>query len=319
MRTPWLPLFQGLAVTWVGAQHAAPLHAQEAKPRVDVVARDADRRVDILVDGKPFTSYIYPTTLKKPTLYPVRAASGVVVTRGWPLEPRPGERVDHPHQVGLWFDYGDVNGLDFWNNSDAIPAARASKMGTILHRAVRRAEGVERLHLGALFRAIAVDHHRGGADEAKIPADAEQHERRPEMADRLAGVSDERACREQGQAGGDDPRRPEACDERAGNEARGEHGEHVPLDAERRIADGMAAIDHRERCGRHHQVHERIACNPARDGDDETGLARDVDKAAGTADARWRDVRRRAHLAEHQHGANSGRRLPEVARGEEVG
>ncbi|OLE66652.1 MAG: hypothetical protein AUG74_11450 [Bacteroidetes bacterium 13_1_20CM_4_60_6] len=101
---------------------------------------DAERRVDVLVDGKPFTSYIYPATLKKPTLYPVRAASGVVVTRGWPLEPRPGERVDHPHQVGLWFDHGDVNGLDFWNNSDAIPAARAAKMGTILHRAVRHTE-----------------------------------------------------------------------------------------------------------------------------------------------------------------------------------
>ncbi len=112
----------------------------QAKPHVEVVPRPAERRVDVLVDGKPFTSYIYPTTLKKPTLYPLRAASGAVVTRGWPLEPRPGERVDHPHQVGLWFDYGDVNGLDFWNNSDAIPAARAPKMGTILQRAVRRAE-----------------------------------------------------------------------------------------------------------------------------------------------------------------------------------
>src|SRR5207249_10739731 len=71
--------------------------------RVDVVPHEDQRRVDVLVDGKPFTSYIYPTTLKKPTLYPVRSASGVVVTRGWPLEPRPGERVDHPHQVGLWF------------------------------------------------------------------------------------------------------------------------------------------------------------------------------------------------------------------------
>src|SRR5438445_9407240 len=108
--------------------------------RVEVVPHDDQRRVDVTVDGKPFTSYIYPTTLKKPTLYPLRAASGVVVTRGWPLEPRPGERVDHPHQVGLWFDHGDVNGLDFWNNSNAIPAERAAKMGTIVHRAVRRAE-----------------------------------------------------------------------------------------------------------------------------------------------------------------------------------
>jgi len=34
-----------------------------------------------------------------------------------------------------------VNGLDFWNNSDAIPPARRAKMGTIVHRAVRRAAG----------------------------------------------------------------------------------------------------------------------------------------------------------------------------------
>src|SRR5213596_977674 len=140
MRKPWLSWWLGLAGTWVGAQHAAPLHAQGVALRVDVIAREADRRVDVTVDGKPFTSYIWPTTLKKPTLYPLRTASGAVVTRGWPLDPRPGERVDHPHQVGLWFDHSDVNGLDFWNNSDAIPAARAPKMGTILQRAVRRAE-----------------------------------------------------------------------------------------------------------------------------------------------------------------------------------
>jgi hypothetical protein len=116
-----------------------PVVGQAQAPRVEVIAREAERRVDVIVDGRPFTSYIWPTTLKKPTLYPLRAASGVAVTRGWPLDPRPGERVDHPHQVGLWFNHGDVNGLDFWNNSDAIPAARRAKMGTILHRAVRRA------------------------------------------------------------------------------------------------------------------------------------------------------------------------------------
>ena len=132
VRSLWLLGVCGLCLPALGQA--------QATPRVEVVPRPAERRVDVLVAGKPFTSYIYPTTLKKPTLYPLRAASGVVVTRGWPLEPRPGERVDHPHQVGLWFDYGDVNGLDFWNNSDAIAAARAPKMGTILQRAVRRAE-----------------------------------------------------------------------------------------------------------------------------------------------------------------------------------
>ena len=109
--------------------------------RVQVVPDEAGRRVDVVIDGKPFTSYIYPTTLKKPTLFPLRTAKGTLVTRGYPLEPRPNERVDHPHHVGLWLNHGNVNGLDFWNNSDAIPAAQAPKMGTILHRRVVEAKG----------------------------------------------------------------------------------------------------------------------------------------------------------------------------------
>jgi hypothetical protein len=103
---------------------------------VKVTPNESARRVDITIDGKPFTSYIYPTVLKKPTLFPILTAKGTPITRGFPLEPRPNERFDHPHHVGLWFNHGDVNGLDFWNNSDAIGADRAPKMGTILHRRV---------------------------------------------------------------------------------------------------------------------------------------------------------------------------------------
>jgi Family of unknown function (DUF6807) len=108
----------------------------EAARSVTIVRNDAERRVDVLVDGQPFTSYVWPETLKKPVLYPIRAASGTLVTRGFPLDPRAGERVDHPHHVGLWFNYGDVNGFDFWNNSDAIAASERPKMGTILHRGI---------------------------------------------------------------------------------------------------------------------------------------------------------------------------------------
>jgi hypothetical protein len=103
---------------------------------ISMQVRDAERRVDVYVNGTPFTSYIYPVSLKKPVLFPIRAADGTIVTRGYPLEPRPGERVDHPHHAGLWFNYGNVNGLDFWNNSTAIPDSAAARMGTIIHRKV---------------------------------------------------------------------------------------------------------------------------------------------------------------------------------------
>jgi Methane oxygenase PmoA len=118
------------------------------KAHVQVRPDEAQRRVDITIDGKPFTSYIWPTTLKKPTLYPLRTAKGTIVTRGFPLEPRKGERVDHPHHVGLWLNHGEVNGLDFWNNSDAVPAKQARKMGTILQRKIVEAKSGDTGELG---------------------------------------------------------------------------------------------------------------------------------------------------------------------------
>src|SRR4029077_17249958 len=78
--------------------------------------------------------------VKKPVLDPIRSANGTPVTRGWPLNPRPGERVDHPHHVGLWFTYESVNGVDFWNNSDALMPADAPKMGTIRNRRIAMAK-----------------------------------------------------------------------------------------------------------------------------------------------------------------------------------
>ena len=69
------------------------------------------KRIDITVDGKLFASYCYSDTLKKPILFPVIAADGITVTRGFPLVPRKGEQVDHPHQTGYWFNYGNVNDI----------------------------------------------------------------------------------------------------------------------------------------------------------------------------------------------------------------
>jgi hypothetical protein len=109
--------------------------------RISVIANEEARRADITIDGQPFTSYIWPTTLKKPVLYPLRTAKGTIITRGFPLEQRPGERVDHPHHAGLWFNFENVNGLDFWNNSDTIPPENAPKMGTILHQSIVSAKG----------------------------------------------------------------------------------------------------------------------------------------------------------------------------------
>ncbi|MEO5997180.1 MAG: PmoA family protein [Chitinophagaceae bacterium] len=113
------------------------LYGQEA---VTFVQKAGEHKVDVMIGGKFFTSYLYPNTIEKPVLFPLQTASGVLVSRGFPLNPRPNERTDHPHHIGIWFNYGDVNGLDFWNNSYAIPESAKSKYGSIKHQKVVKVE-----------------------------------------------------------------------------------------------------------------------------------------------------------------------------------
>ena len=126
----------GLAVTLVIAVCAVAVAQQRG---VQVLKNEASKRVDVVIDGQPFTSYIWSDKLKVPVLYPIRTDKGTLITRGFPLEPRSGERVDHPHHIGLWFNYGSVNGVDFWNNSVALPAEQQLKMGKVVHTRVVRA------------------------------------------------------------------------------------------------------------------------------------------------------------------------------------
>ena len=121
------------------------LSAQK-KDGLDVrfVRDDSKNKVDVIIGGKFFTSFMYPKNMEKPFLYPVVAPNGSVITRGFPLEPRKGERMDHPHHVGIWFNYGNVNNLDFWNNSSAIPSDKKDEYGHIvLQRIIRADSGKE--------------------------------------------------------------------------------------------------------------------------------------------------------------------------------
>lgn len=96
---------------------------------VTIENRAAEKHIDVLVDGRLFTSYAWPDSVMKPVLYPIINASGTEVTRGFPLKPRANERADHPHHVGMWLNYGNVNGYDFWGNSFDIPEDTRNKTG----------------------------------------------------------------------------------------------------------------------------------------------------------------------------------------------
>ena len=103
---------------------------------VKLTAQELKQRVDVEIDGKPFTSYRWDASIKRPVLLPLMSVGGEFITRGFPIETRAGETVGHPHQVGVSFSYGDVNGFDFWNNSTFRKADERIRMGTIVHRKI---------------------------------------------------------------------------------------------------------------------------------------------------------------------------------------
>jgi len=128
MKTFWITAIAFLLATTVSQA--------SKKEKVEFKNDDSGKKVEVFIGGKLFTAYIYPDNMEKQSLYPIMSSSGKFITRGFPLNPRPFERTDHPHHVGLWFNFGSVNGLDFWNNSYAIKPEDKPKYGTVKFRKI---------------------------------------------------------------------------------------------------------------------------------------------------------------------------------------
>jgi hypothetical protein len=89
-----------------------------ASAQVKIAADKDESRIHVEIGGKPYGDFVVKSDeAMKPYFYPLRSASGTVVTRHWPMEKVAAlEPVDHQHQRGVWFGPDDVNGFDFWNN-----------------------------------------------------------------------------------------------------------------------------------------------------------------------------------------------------------
>ena len=90
--------------------------------RAQVSFKEKPNKIEVEIDGRPFTTFYYGAEWPKPFLHPLREASGLVVTRGFPLETNAGESNDHHWHRGLWFAHGDINGVDFWRETSGDPA-----------------------------------------------------------------------------------------------------------------------------------------------------------------------------------------------------
>lgn len=96
-------------------------------------------RISVEIDGKPYTDFFLSADGNKPYVYPLRTASGVIVTRRFPMEEFAGETKDHPHHRGMFFSHGEINGYNFWATEAIRPGASGgSKKGGASAFAARR-------------------------------------------------------------------------------------------------------------------------------------------------------------------------------------
>jgi hypothetical protein len=113
----------------------AVMLAGAAAAAAEVKLERREGRIDVSVDGQPFTSYVFAGH-RKPILHPVIGPGGAAMTRAWPIvEGLAGEPHDHPHHESIWFTHGAVNGVDFW--------ASHPRAETEHYRAENRIEHVE--------------------------------------------------------------------------------------------------------------------------------------------------------------------------------
>lgn len=132
-----------------------------APASAQVTIKQGAEQIVVDIDGKPFTTFfIGGANLNRPYLYPLRTASGKMVTRSFPAGQLPGETTDHPHHAGVFYGHGDVNGFNYWAIQN-VPAADLKpdpKMGRIvLARVVSVKSGKESGTVDAVFNWLKPD------------------------------------------------------------------------------------------------------------------------------------------------------------------
>jgi hypothetical protein len=98
-------------------------------PAAVTLTRDADR-IHIEIDGQPFSDFFFGPDAPKPYLYPLRSATGKIVTRRFPMEKVEGETTTDQHHRSLWLGFKMVNGYNYWENEFSYNDKNAGKAVT---------------------------------------------------------------------------------------------------------------------------------------------------------------------------------------------
>jgi Family of unknown function (DUF6807) len=130
---------------WIGSPkdtHFLQLMEQGADSAVRhvKVEPEGDDKINVTIDGKPFTTFHHNKTESRPYLYPVFGPTLDPVTRNWPMkdvreekDAKPTQQ-DHDHHRSFWTAHGDVRtpahpdkGIDYWATD------RRDKDGKVIH------------------------------------------------------------------------------------------------------------------------------------------------------------------------------------------
>ena len=94
------------------ADLSGSVRAAESKEGVQITQLDDRLRIEI--NGALFTEYHFKNATR-PYLYPILGPDDLPMTRDWPMKEAENEEKDHKHHRSLWFDHGEMNGVDFWS------------------------------------------------------------------------------------------------------------------------------------------------------------------------------------------------------------
>lgn len=101
----------------------------------DWTTKQVRGRIGVFFRGKLFTNFFFGPEWDKPFVFPLLAADGTELSRGWPVATRAGDQQDHAWHRGLWWGHGDIAGEDFWREkTDPLSGKRST--GRIVTRSV---------------------------------------------------------------------------------------------------------------------------------------------------------------------------------------
>ena len=99
-----------------------------ALPGANLRVQSEAGRIDVLEGDRLVTSFHYGVKWDKPFLYPLKTPTGLVISRGYPIEQIAGESNNHLWHRGIWYG-AELEGGDFWRESVRTPTGRIVVQG----------------------------------------------------------------------------------------------------------------------------------------------------------------------------------------------